>query len=232
MSKKIIFTKVNQYVSDIYYPKPASSCLPEWYKNTPSYTQEKSDINDKRQNSTIKKCVPVLDAFMSGYIITTFSDILVKKDENGNTVFLVSGNGPGVEFHPITQAPYHPSMNFQPYPKIINPWSIRTQSGHSCMFINPVHSGNKYLSILEGVVDTDKFFSNINFPFVLKDKNFEGIIPAGTPIVQIIPFKRDSWVSKRGSQKDVLLAKENFNTLLTMFFGRYKTMFWQKKSYK
>lgn len=239
MSKEIVFTKIIKEVSDEYFPKPSSYFLPKWYKDTSSYItninknvptvpHQKNNIFDL----TIKKCIPVFDALSIGYIIPTFADLLVKKDLNGNTVFFISGDGPQIEFHPIHQAPYHPSMNHMPYPKWINPWSIKTPPGYSCMFINPVHSGNKYFSILEGVVDTDKYISTVNFPFVLNDPNFEGVIPAGTPMAQIIPFKRDNWISKNGNEKDFLMSKENSKYLLSKLSNRYKSLFWQKKNYK
>ena len=42
-----------------------------------------------------------------------------------------------------------------------------------------------------GIVDTDKHPVPVNFPFVVK-KDFEGVIPAGTPIAQFIFLKRDT----------------------------------------
>ena len=44
------------------------------------------------------------------------------------------------------------------------------------------------------MVDTDKYPIPVHFPFLLK-KNFEGLIKQGTPIIQVIPFKRESWKS-------------------------------------
>ena len=35
-------------------------------------------------------------------------------------------------------------------------------------------------------------FEFINFPFVWNEPNFKGIVPAGTPLMQVIPIKRDT----------------------------------------
>jgi hypothetical protein len=58
------------------------------------------------------------------------------------------------------------------------------------------------------------------------------MIPAGTPIVQIIPIKRDEWRSSLGSEKDLKDLVESDTFIRTKFFDRYKTMFWDRKSYK
>jgi hypothetical protein len=58
------------------------------------------------------------------------------------------------------------------------------------------------------------------------------MIPAGTPMVQVIPIKRDSWTIKQGKEKDIRTSHEQFTKLSSLFFDRYKRLFWQKKEYK
>jgi hypothetical protein len=79
-------------------------------------------------------------------------------------------------------------------------------------------------------VDTDTYNGGINFPFVLNDPTFEGLIPAGTPMVQVIPFKRDSWKSTIDLSTDSIMKSERL--LATKFYDRYKKLFWSKKEYK
>jgi len=231
MNKKISFTKTFD-VSDEYFPKPASQILPEWYKKTDSYIDGKKDVNHSLSTTgTIKKCIPVFDALISGYIIPTYQDLYVKKNENGEQIIM--SHSQFIQFHSSLQAPYHPKRNkVDNLPKWMNPWAIKTEKGYSCLFIPPVHGGNKYFSILEGVVDTDNYFSPVNFPFALNDTNFEGIIPAGTPMVQVIPFKRESWVMNFGNENNKEEIKKNSLFLNSQFFNRYKTMFWSKKTYR
>jgi hypothetical protein len=231
MKKEIIFTKIEN-VSDEYFPTPASKIIPEWYKKTYSYIGNKEKNIDVlgNRNQSIKKCIPVFDALISGYIITTYCDLWISKNENGETGYSTSSDL-DIQFHAIEQAPYHPKMNNQPYPKWLNPWSIKTPSGYSCLFINPVHGGNTFFTIGEGVVDTDSYTAPVNFPFVINDPNFQGLIPAGTPMAQVIPFKRESWKIKAGSYKDKEEALKKASLLSSRFFDRYKNMFWHKKEY-
>jgi hypothetical protein len=233
MKQKIVFTNMEpEKVSDFYKPMPSSHFLPEWYKKTPSYLGgEREVFSSDPTNSTIKKCIPVFDVLTAGYIISTPFDIYVKKDEGGNLRYIDSYKS-GIEQHSISQAPYHPAMNHQPFPKFINPWSIKTPTGYSSLIINPVHSENKIFKIFEGFVDTDTYTTPVNLPFTFIDLEFEGLIKAGTPIAQIIPVKRDEWINEV-KVKDKDFSVKNIEVLLrSKLFDRYKNLFWNKKSYR
>jgi hypothetical protein len=232
MSNSIIFSKVLDVPME-YFPKPSSSFLPDWYKKTQSYINNKKEIsNQGTTDATIKKCIPVFDALTAGYTITTYCDIWVKKNERNEIAYITSNLNTGIQFHPIEQAAYHPFMNQNAYPKFLNPWSITTPKGYSSLFIPPVHGGNEYFQIVEGFVDTDTYNAPVNFPFVLKNVNFEGLIPAGTPMVQVIPVKREIWEIKEGNKKDLDRSYNHSNLLTSLFFDRYKKLFWEKKEYK
>jgi hypothetical protein len=209
-----------------YHPSPASNYLPEWYKRTPSYLQDKKIPNGAGETTgTIKKCIPVFDAITAGYIITLPADVFVSQREG--LPYYEWSNFNLVEFHIPEQAILHPKHSGFPYPKWINPWSIKTPVGYSTLFTQPLHRDLPF-TILTGIVDTDSYTAPVNFPFVLNDPLFEGLIPAGTPIVQIIPIKRDSWKMEFG--------KNNFENVIsklkTKMFDKYKILFWNKKEYK
>jgi hypothetical protein len=135
-------------------------------------------------------------------------------------------------FHSPEQAPSHPNRNgHEVYPKWINPWSIQTPAGYSVLFTQPVHRESPF-TILDGIVDTDTYTPPVNFPFVLNDINYEGLIPAGTAVAQVIPFKRDSWEMEIGTQENILEQNKKQILLRTKFFDSYKNQFRQKKEYK
>ena len=165
-----------------------------------------------------------------GYIMYTQTDIQVSTREN--MPFYMWRIGDGLSFHSVSQAPLHPIKNDLPYPKWINDYIIETPEGYSCLFTNPMHNPNNIFTIMPGVVDTDKYKLKVNFPFVLNDPNWRGIIPAGTPMVQVIPFKRDSWKHVFGSKKDIdyYLKYEKRGSI--RFFNNYKLSFWNKKDYR
>jgi hypothetical protein len=82
-------------------------------------------------------------------------------------------------------------------------------------------------------VDTDKHSLQINFPIVINGDKYpvlETLIKKGTPYVQIIPFKRDSWKMnlKPIEKKEI---KRNFLKHGLNLLNMYKTNFWNKKSW-
>jgi len=117
------------------------------------------------------------------------------------------------------------------YPKWHNPWGIKTPPGYSCLFVQPLHRESVF-TIMPGIVDTDTYNNPVNFPFVLNDTKFQGIIPAGTPIAQVIPFKRDSWRMSLGGEEDVKQSKRQLGSIRTVFFEGYKLKFRQPKEYR
>jgi hypothetical protein len=229
MNKIIKFTNAIGF-NDIEKPKPASAFIPDWYKNIDSYVSgKKATSGNGTTTGTIKKCIPVFDAITSGYIITSPADVMVTI-KDGQQYFEWSNFGL-ISFHPIEQAPEHPNLKPYAYPKWMNPWAIKTSKGYSTLFVQPFHRESIF-TILPGIVDTDAYSAQVNFPFVINDLNFEGLIPKGTPIAQVIPIKRDAWKMEFGGQEE-LIEQANITTKLsTKFFDRYKTMFWTKKEYK
>lgn len=232
MSKSIItFTKAIAMVDDSFSPIPASKMIPDWYKKTDSYEGPREPYTQ-----TIKKCIPIFDAVTAGYILKTPIDFWVKIVDGEQHYYTPDGaitNGsPLISYHSVKQAPFHPQMNQRPYPKFINPFSIKTEKGYSCLFIPPMHHPNEYFHILSAIVDTDNYTSQINFPFTINDPNFEGLIPAGTPMAQCIPFKRNSFEMKFGNEENLKESIKSENFVNSMFFNRYKQFFWNKKEYK
>jgi len=224
---KITFINTEN-IDEKYIPIPSSDSLPEWYKNTMSYIDGKKKPNGNGETTaTIKKCIPVFDAISAGYLILSPADIYVSKKDG--MVWYEWAAGFKVEFHPVEQALNHPERKDAPYPKWVNPWGIKTPSGYSCLFTQPMHRDLPF-TLLDGIVDTDTYTAPVNFPFTLNDITWEGLIPAGTPIAQVIPFKRESW------KMEVSNDNENVNKITRLlrskFFDSYKNQFWHRKEYK
>lgn len=218
---------------EINRPKPSVKSLPKAYKALKPYTDSKKIANFNAElNHSVKRCIPYLDAMTAGYILTTPADLIVTMQEDKpfiqwKTEQIV------LEAHDERQVPddLKPSYCHDIPFKLINDYVIKTPKGYSCMFLPILNVPNNPFVAVSGIVDTDNFHSPVNFPFFLQKSFTEGVIPAGTPLVQIIPFKRESWYSvfKKSNLKKIahtkLLLKRK------MEFG-YKKLFWYKKDFK
>jgi hypothetical protein len=231
------------------YPTPIKLNIPEWYKK----------LEHNIEIKTIKGCMPFLDTLTSGYLLKTPQDFYVKhnienKNEKGKVFkdsfqtfglhdmnhILGAKNvnlNSGLDIHNVGQligSPFIDKNKNLPFYKILNPWKIKTPKGYSCLFVPPLNNSDDRFSIIPGIVDTDTFPNEVNFPIIINGDKYpvlETLIKKGTPYVQIIPFKRDSWkmMIKPRKQKEIQNSR--------LFYGLkvlniYKDNYWNKKSWK
>jgi hypothetical protein len=231
------------------YPTPIKLNIPEWYK----------ELNHTIDKKTIKGCMPFLDTLTSGYSLKMPQDLKIdhnvdNKNDKGETfkdsfhqfgLFATAGSinakavnlNANIEVHGIQQlegSPYiekNKNMNFY---KILNPWKIKTPKGYSCLFVPPLNNSDDRFSIIPGIVDTDTFTNEVNFPIVINGDKYpvlKTVIKKGTPYVQVIPFKRDSWkmILKPRKQKEL---QDNRTFYALKLINKYKEEYWVKKSWK
>ena len=225
-------------VPEEYKPVPASRIIPDWYKNLESYIGgEKRPDGNAMTTATAKRCMPIFDAITGGYIISTHTDLWVSQrpdgPENKISPYYEWANFGAISFHPKSQLPEHPNDTGHEfaYPKWNNTWAIQTPPGYSCLFISPLHRETPIIA-LPAIVDTDNYNAPVNFPFVLRDPKMDGLIPAGTPIMQVIPFKRDEFQMEIGDSEDFKKQMATTTKLRTLFFDSYKRQYRQPKEYR
>lgn len=232
-NKKIIFCAENKITFDAAdEPKPSNNLIPDWYKKLPLYLQgdNKLKLYDGQPNTALKVCTPFLDALTTGYTYTLSNDVLVSW-ENGKPNFSWRGSRKMITDHPIEQTKGLP-IPLGHYGQVFkwhNDFSIETPSEYSLWCTHPSNRFDLPFTTINGFVDTDRFNMGIHFPFFIKD-GWTGIIEAGTPLAQLIPIKRDSWVSEKTNIEEHELLKRN-QIYRKNIIRSYKKLFWTKKVY-
>lgn len=187
-------------------PKPAAKYIPEWYKKVPTTLETRDQF--RNPSMSVKKCMPVLDAMTYGYVIPLACDIQIMT--NADCSIIDAHNPPGMkgaEFHDIAQIGGKTAPGFPAPPiKFINYWVIKTAPGWSTMVLPLINNFGNHFTCLSGLVDTDKYPKEINFPAVWHTPNFDDTLPAGTPLVVVFPVKRDS-VSNKVPIRDMTTAE-------------------------
>lgn len=177
-------------------PKPAGKYIPDWYKRIPQVINDGRDDRDQHGAHifTAKKCLPMLDCMTMGYIIPLYAELSVRSNHDCSTIEVVSSPNTNVcDFHDIRQLGERSAPGFPAPPlKFINPWVVKTAPGWSTYFTAPVNAMNPHFTCLSGLVDTDKYPKQVNFPAIWHTPNFDGTLEAGTPLVVAIPVKRDT----------------------------------------
>tara|TARA_R110000796_G_scaffold94121_2_gene198873 strand:- start:1011 stop:1742 length:732 start_codon:yes stop_codon:yes gene_type:complete len=241
-TKEIKFIASKEYMDCAeVFPQPSKLNIPVWYK----------ELNYSIESKTIKGCMPFLDTLTAGYTIKMPVDYYighnVKKEGERYTEGFTTLNSykeininvkNKLESHSIGQlgekCPFVNKNKSLPFHKILNPWTIKTPPGYSCLFLPPMNNSDDRFSIIPGIVDTDTFPYEINFPIIINGDKYpvlETTIKIGTPFVQVIPFKREKWKMKiiTKSPKE---GKKNMFALTSKILENYKTKWWSKKSWK
>ena len=178
-------------------PIPAVQGLPDWFKAMP---QKAYSTLLQREELTVKKCPPFIDAMIYGFLIPLIADVRVENgtftwDRDVPTGMLANYSRSPLDFHDnnqVTGTPFFEEDRF--VIKFINFWTFELPPGYSLLITHPVNRRDLPFQTLTGLVDADRYRDNfVNFPAHWHDPDFNGTLPKGTPVAQCLPLKRDTW---------------------------------------
>ena len=227
---------IDNYQNRSTCPEPAIKHVPEWYRGLArfdKYNDEKylHPTNNSGSDSTTlstKMCMPFFDALTAGYYYLLEDDLLVELDEDGkpklswkNDLLLVDTR-PTIDLAlPDNTHPLHYGFRMT--------WYYKTPPGYSILITHPMNRHDLPFYTMSGIVDSDIWGLPVFIAFFLK-KNFQGIIPKGTPIMQMIPFKRDSWELQVDDSKQSIEEQDyDQENRRSMLHSYYKKNVWIKK---
>lgn len=237
--KKIEFKATTKYYFDVCpKPYPASESLPDWWKEMTPYEKSKKNPNGKKlilenfaSNASFKKCTPMLDALTSGYIIPLWSDVLVEIENNNPRIsWRVKGSAVFEMHGESSNYVETPDGYYSQVFKYINGWIPKLPKGYSYLVTQPFGYKNTPFRPVPAIVDGDTTTLEIIFPVWIK-KDFKGIVEKGTPMVQIIPFKRDNWESEFTYYEDNEYMKIEDKNFRSTIVNHYIKKQWHKKKF-
>ena len=181
-------------------PVPANQGVPDWLKSMPAKAFSAINLRDEE---TIKRCPPFLDAMTCGFLLPLICDLRV---ENGEITWdneippggaLDFPRSP-ISFHDAGQVTGTPLFDSDRFViKFHNLWTIEAPEGYAVFFTHPVNRFDLPFTTLTGLVDCDTFHDTpLNFPARWHDMKFNGVLSKGTPIAQCPPVKRESWTGR------------------------------------
>jgi hypothetical protein len=221
-------------------PVPASKEIPRWYSVADRFYKSgnKYELDEEGYKyATFKSCHPFMDGMISGYLLKTPCDIEFYINEDGKIsskikdrkyVNFCTDKYPMGQFH--TPIGYHEEH----FGWFID-WGIVLPKGYSALYLTPVNRFDLPFLNTVGIIDNDVTHLSGNIPFFIV-KGWTGIIPQGTPYVQIFPFKREDWESEYLEESVEKLGIKNHNVSLKYRTpkeqGVYKNIDWHRKIYK
>jgi hypothetical protein len=181
-------------------PIPAVLGLPDWFKGMP---QKALAATSGREEQTVKRCPPFIDAMTYGFLIPLAVDLEVSDGEftwdfDVPKGFLSEFPLSPIDFHDPSQVAGTPFRDDDRYIiKFTNYWTIEAPAGYSILFTHPVNRADLPFTTLTGLVDCDTYHGNqVHFPARWHDADFNGVLRKGTPVVQCLPIKREGWAAQ------------------------------------
>ena len=223
---------------EVARPQPANKFLPSWWKDTPIDTIKTPHSYFIDEHLTVKACPSFPEYLSNGYILPMWADSVLYYSEESDTWQTRIGDNAGWENYNISahsnfQFNNHADVSMQGVPssltfKFTSPWSIFTPKGYSVMQLPLFYHFNKEFSALPGIIHSD-IMHQIFLQVAYQGTGTEIYIPQGTPVVQYIPFKRDTTfkLTVRGETEEDRFEQSKIRTILHSRFpgkGVYKKL--------
>jgi len=243
IDKKITFISHKTYNNkdESFMPKAGKTQVPKWFSSSDKYFKDpvKEDVVQHEWGAKVlnfKSCPALLDLFLDSYYLTTPCDIIFYKDPTSGLQMAKTEKGyeDFIGYRDPMEGFVHPhgyeAHHFHWYPN----WGVKLEKGYSAIFMSPMNRYDLPFISTAGIIDSDVLDIPGLVPFFLRS-NFSGIIPAGTPYVQVFPFKRESWKMETvyPDQEEIIERhNKSGNFLRTTDGGQYKKHLWNRKSYE
>jgi hypothetical protein len=221
-------------------PGPTIKELPEWYVSAERFATMPDGQPyvgpDGGKIPTWKACPAIYDVLGTGYVLKTPCDLDFFIDDNGiidvkvkdaRFANFVSRRDPMPQFDaPIGAYKHH----FAWY----SDWGIETPKGYSTLYLTPMNRFDLPFQNTTGIIDTDNVSLPGTLPFFIAE-GWTGTLPAGTPYVQLLPFKREDWKSTTEEVSPTTMYNSNMTNSMKYRKpdgGVYQKEVWQRRKYE
>jgi len=182
-------------------PVSTSKVIPAWYKKADRFAKnENGEYFLCHQNGKIptwKACPAILDILTTGYSLVTPCDIEFFLDNAGQIDVKIED--PIYKDFATRRTPMpqfrHPEGYYNYHFAWMPDWAVKVPDGYSVLYVSPFNRYDLPIMTVSGIIDNDKVNLPGSFPFFVQH-GWTGILPAGTPYAQLLPFLREDWKSE------------------------------------
>lgn len=256
MSNVISFINNKPWVNQdsISKPEPVIKSIPDWFReadrfakdpNTGEYYKAPKTIcpfpkpgttDDYGKIPTWKACPAIFDIMGTGYILKTPCDVEFYLNSFGTIDVKVSDDRykDFVTKRPPMPQFEHPKGFYQHHFAFWPDWAIKVPDGYSVLYFSPLNRFELPLLMVSGIIDNDKVNLPGTMPFFVRE-GWTGVLPAGTPYAQLIPFLREDWKSEIIIHDSNQIMKDNMENMKKYRVpdgGVYKNEVWSKRTYE
>lgn len=221
-------------------PVPISRSMPQWYKEADRFAKMPNGEYwvgpDKGKIPTWKACPAILDILTTGYSLVTPCDIEFFLDDAGQIDVKIED--PMYKDFATRRTPMpqfrHPEGYYNYHFAWMPDWAVKVPDGYSVLYVSPFNRYDLPIMTVSGIIDNDKVNLPGSFPFFIQ-QGWTGILPAGTPYAQLLPFLREDWKSEitiPTSSQMMNHNMENSKKYRVPDGGIYQKEVWTKRLYE
>jgi hypothetical protein len=223
-------------------PSPTIKTIPEWYRKAdrfainPHTNEPWVDPRDGGKVPTWKACPAIFDIMGTGYVYKTPCDIEVS-DVNGKIKVKVLNQQMQdfVAERPAMPQFVPPQGYHEDHFAWWSDWAVKVPEGYSVLYTQPFNRFELPFLTTSGIIDNDKVNLPGTMPFFIV-KGYTGVIPAGTPYAQMLPFKRENWSSELDTTISYKKMLDNNNKNSDKYRvpngGVYQKEVWTRRTYE
>lgn len=221
------------------FPEPSSKNIPDWYVKEDRYAKQPNGEYytgpDGGKIVTWKGCPAIYDILITGYMLKTPCDIEFINTPTGqiHRIYDIRYQDfiqPRLEMSGFDQPDGYSKNHFAWYPD----WAPEVPSGYSVLYSQPFNRFDLPFLNTTGIVDNDEVSVPGTVPFFIKE-GWEGVVPAGTPYIQLLPFKRDDWESEHELLDEKQIVRRNIKNSKKYRVpngGVYLNEVWHRRKYQ
>jgi hypothetical protein len=235
--KNIAFFPVKPHVAHFAPPpEPMGKTLPQWWRSQDVFDKNDRTVSGGIVKSTIKKCPSILDSLTTGYLLRVPVDIWVDATGDRPRWQLPKGQSSWgvVGLHGAQQAsalPFDRARYCADIFRIHPLWAFRTPPGYSALVMHPALNYEVPWVVLPAVIETDQYAPDGAYSMLL-ERGFQGTIKQGTPLLQVMPFKRESWSMDVQQDFDPRVFEGQIHKTRSVFYDGYRKNYWVRKVYQ
>lgn len=226
---------------DEFVPSPILKYIPEWFRKADRFAKNPHTGEfwigpDQGKIPTWKACPALFDIMGTGYTLVTPCDIEFYINDYGKIDAKINDRN-HLDFC-VSRLPMpqfeHPHGFYQDHFAWFPEWAVKAPDGYSVLYSTPFNRYDLPFMTVSGIIDNDKVNLPGSMPFFIRD-GWTGILPAGTPYVQLLPFKREDWKADLIFEEHHIMMKKNMENSKKYRVpngGVYKNEVWSKRTYE
>ena len=222
-------------------PKPTIKTLPDWYRKADRFAlkpdgEHWQDPMVGGKVPTWKACPAIFDIMGAGYVYRTPCDIEFYEESSQIKVKVLDPRKADfIQVRPPMPQFTAPMGYHESHFAWWSDWAVEVPEGYSVLYSQPFNRFELPFLTTSGIIDNDKVNLPGTMPFFVV-KGFTGVLPAGTPYAQMLPFKRENWESKVDAETPLVTMsmknQANSRKYRVPDGGVYQKEVWERRTYE